>query len=144
MADETIITAPPAEAPKEPSRAEERISQLSEKTRIAEEARVEAEKKASQSEKKAQFAEGYAEFLSNNPAAKEFKQQIQEKFEAGIPVEDAGFAVLGKAGKLGVSTPSMQPAGGSASTTVTETLKNPQQMTQEERRAVLEKEMIWS
>ena len=147
MADETINNVPVAEAPKEASRAEERISQLSEKTRLAEEAREAAEKNAAEALKKAQFAEGYADFIAVNPAAKEFKQQIHEKFLAGVPVEDAAYAVLGKAGKLGASAPipePAQPAGGSASTTVTAEVKTPQQMSQEEKRAILEKEMIWS
>lgn len=146
MADEIITSEPQADAPKEPSRIEERITQLSDKTRIAEEARIVAEAKAAEAEKKAAFSEGYADFLSQNPAAKDFKQQIQEKFMSGMPVEDAAYAVLGKAGKLGGSpkAESTIPAGGSAATTLTDTVKTPSEMTTAEKREALSKELLWS
>jgi hypothetical protein len=146
MADETITQpAPTPEA--EPSRAQERITELSEKVRIEAEARTAAETAKAEAEKRAAFAEGYADFVSNNPAAKEFKAQIQEKVMAGMSVEDAGFAILGKAGKLGApaTAPQAPVAGGSAAIQPPQQAqKNPSEMTQEERRKQLEKELQWA
>lgn len=140
MAAEEINQTVVTETPKEDSRSNERITQLSEKVKTEAEARIAAENKAAEAERKAAFAEGYADFALNNPAAKEYKQQIQEKVLAGMSVEDAGFAILGKEGKLGVNLqPIVQsPVGGSATTNVPQaTDKSVAQMTQAERRAAL-------
>lgn len=146
MADETIIEpVQTPEPPKEESRANERITQLSEKVKTEAEAREKAEKSSADAEKRAQFAEGYADFALSHPTAKEFKAQIQEKVLGGMSVEDAGFAVLGKAGKLGVEGPMVQPAGGSASTTPPQTgQKQVSDMTQAERREELAKQLGWT
>lgn len=140
MAEDTTSNPAPAETPREESRSQERITQLSEKVRLEAEARAAAEQKALEAERKAAFAEGYADFALNNPAAKEYKQQIQEKVLAGMSVEDAGYAILGREGKLGAAVqPIVQsPAGGSAITNVPMSgEKTVGQMTQQERRAAL-------
>jgi hypothetical protein len=63
---------------------------------------------------------------------------------AGMSVEDAGFAVLGKEGKLGGMAPT-QPAGGSAATPPPQSgQKSVSDMTQDERRAELAKELGWT
>ncbi len=142
MADEPITT-PPADV----SAAEDRIRQLSDKTKQAEEAKAASDAKASDAEKRAVFAEGFADFVSNNPAAKEFKAQIEEKYKAGVPFEDAAFAVLGKAGKLGGATPPAPPAspvGGSAGTVLPDGGKAPTDMNQAEKRDALSKVLSWS
>lgn len=144
MADEQINQpVTPAETP---SRAEERITQLSEKVRIEAEARKAAEEKAAAAERKAAFAEGYADMVATNPAAKEFKADIEAKVSAGYTVEDATLAVLAKAGKLGaVAQEIPNPAGGSAATVTPQGGEKPiAEMTQAERRAKLEKDLIWS
>ena len=149
MADETIIQPTPV-APEEPkglTRIEERITQLSEKFENEAKAKEKALQDVATAEKRAQFAEGYADFVVTHPSAKEFKAQIQEKAMAGMSVEDAGFAVLGKANKLGAAhTPEPQPvAGGSAATTPPQSGTKPvTDMTQDERRAELAKALAWT
>lgn len=143
MADEPIIQ--PTPEPVNP--AQERITQLSEKVRIEAEARTAAEVKATEAERKVAFAEGFLDIVATNPAAKDFKAEIQAKVVSGLSVEDAAYAVLGKAGKLGgVKAPDpVMPAGGSAVVTPPQTGSKPvSDMTQAERRALLEKEIVWS
>lgn len=142
MTEDNQINQPVPTPEVETSRSQERITQLSEKLKIEAEAKEQAVKSAADAEKRAQFAEGYADFVVTNPSAKEFKLQIQEKVLGGMSVEDAGFAVLGKAGKLGMKEVSQpQVAGGSASTTPTQTgQKTVAEMTQEERRAEIVKQ----
>lgn len=129
----------------QPSRSEERIKQLSEKVELTSKERDEKSRLLEEAQRERDFYAGYSDILSTNPAAKDHKDEIKEKVLKGYSVEDATFAVLGKAGKLGaapVQTP--QVAGGSAATTVTQTgEKSPAEMTQEERRAALEKELMW-
>ena len=148
MADETVITQV-VPATEEPSRAEERIQQLSEKVKNEATAREAAEKAKTEAEKRATFAEGFSDILATNPAAKDFKADIQAKVMSGYSVEDATFAVLGKAGKIGIQVPNVVPtatdvAGGSAvvnSAPVSQ--KSPLEMTQDERREALSKSLIW-
>lgn len=143
MADETITQ--PAPEPVNP--AQERITELSEKVKTTSTERDEALAKASAAERKAAFAEGYADIVASNPAAKEFKAEIEAKVNSGLSVEDASWAVLGKAGKLGNTrmTEPMTPAGGSAVVTPPQGgNKTPGEMTQAERRAQLEKDIVWN
>ena len=148
MADETITQpAPVVEAPVV-SPAQERITQLSEKVRQEGEARTAAEVKATDAERRATFAEGFIDVVSANPVAKDFKADIQAKVMSGMSVQDATFAVLGAAGKLG-NTPAPEvpsPAGGSATTQLPANggAKTPAEMTQAERRAQLEKDIHWT
>jgi hypothetical protein len=145
MADESINQPEPiVEAPKEPSRAEERITQLSDKVRQEAEGRVAAEAKATEAERKAAFAEGFVDIVATNPEAKDFKADIQAKVMAGYSVQDATFAVLGAAGKFGSSPTPTSPAGGSASTTIPQGGDKPvAEMTQDERRAKLAEQIVW-
>lgn len=133
--------------PSEDSESQKRIRQLSGKVKeeaeakaAAEQAKAEAEAKAKEAEQRAAFAEGFADVLSTHPAAKDFKADIQSKVMGGMALEDATFAVLGKAGKLGAPAPepAPSPAGGSASVAPPQGgAKSPMQMTQEERRQAL-------
>ena len=140
MADELDATL------EQPSEAEKRIKQLSTKTKeaeeaktVAEQARQEAEAKTVAAERKSAFLEGFTDIVSENPAAKEFKAQMEEKVLGGMSIEDAKFAVLGKAGKLNQTTQAESPAGGSATTSVTlPGNKSVKEMTPDERRAALE------
>jgi hypothetical protein len=131
----------------QPSRTEERIIDLSAKVRVEAEARAVSDLKAAEAEKRATFAEGFVDVMAQNPAAKDFKADIQAKVMSGYSVEDATYAVLGKAGKLGVPAPAApeSPAGGSATTAMNgNATKSVSEMTQEERRAQLEKDLAWS
>lgn len=149
MADEIIID------PQEPSEAQKRITQLSEKVRLTSVERDEKDrllgesnKKIAELERENTFNSGFVDVLSTHAAAKDHKDDIKAKVVAGMSIEDATFAVLGKAGKLGTQpqTPTHQVAGGGSAP------NNPQQgaektvseMTQAERRAELSKDLIWS
>lgn len=104
----------------------------------------EANEKLAALEKENAFNSGFADILGTQPAAKEHRDEIKAKVLAGYTPEDATFAVLGKAGKLGQPAPApASPAGGSAPNTISQTgQKTVSEMTQAERRAALEKELI--
>lgn len=150
MAEDKIIESPVSEV--ELSRRDERIKQLSEKVEHTAKERDEQAKlvkdrdeKIATLEKEGAFSSGYAEVLSTHPAAKDHKDEIKEKVLKGYSVEDAALAVLGKAGKLGaVQAPPKSPAGGSADTAMPQGgQKDIKDMSLAEKRAQLEKEIIW-
>lgn len=139
----------------EPSPAEARIKQLSEKVRLTSEERDEKDRllnesktKITELERENAFNSGFVDVLSTHSQAKDHKDDIKAKVLSGMSVEDATFAVLGKAGKLGNQAPveTPNPAGGSATTQLPANggAKTPSEMTQEERRAQLEKDIMWS
>lgn len=142
---EPQITQPPVEPPK-PSVSEDRIKQLSDKVETASKERDTEKASREAAERERDFYKGYSEVVSTHPAAKDHQDEIKAKVLTGYTIQDATFAVLGAAGKLGGTTPAPQPqvAGGSAATTVQQpTDKSPKEMTQAERRAQLEKDLIW-
>lgn len=143
MADEIITQTDPQP---EKSRAEERITELSDKVKTEAEARTKAEAEKADAEKRAIFAEGFVDVLSTNPAAKDHKDEIKEKVLKGYSIEDATYAVLGKAGKLGTQAPTSKPqvAGGSATTSPTTGQKEMKDMTHAEKRAILADNIAWS
>ena len=107
------------------NRVEKRIKDLSEKVRLTSEERDEQKRllgerdvKIAELERENSFNSGFADVLANHSAAKDHKDDIKAKVLAGYSIEDAAFAVLGKAGKLGQPTPPPKdnPAGGSATT----------------------------
>src|SRR3990167_6601315 len=137
----------------ERNRVEKRFNDLSEKVRLTSEERDEKDKllkeqgdKNSELQKERDFYAGFSDVVSSNPAAKDHKDDILAKVKSGYTVEDATFAVLGKAGKLGQSgQPTIpappkpeNPAGGSAINQPTTGGQKPlNQMTREEKRAAL-------
>lgn len=153
MADEQPIN-PPIHA-EELSSAEARIKQLSEKVRLTSEERDEKDRlfkeeatKRASAEKERDFFANFSEVVATNPAAKEHKEEILSKVKTGYTVEDATYAVLGKAGKLGgapaapASPPS--PLGGSATITPPTGGEKPLgEMTTQEKRDRLSKELTW-
>lgn len=127
----------------EPSEAEKRIKGLSDKVRTASEerdaalkAKAEAEEEAKAAQRKAEFAEGFADIVAENPDAKEFKADIEAKVMGGMTLDDAKFAVLGKAGKLGAPQ-AVTPAGGSAPTVLPSEQKDVKSMNGDELRQQL-------
>ncbi len=137
---------PIIEATAQVNPAQERITQLSDKVKTEASRADTAEAAKTAAERRAAFAEGFVDIVTANPSAKEFKDDIKAKVEAGLSVEDATYAVLGKAGKLGAQAPVVQQpevAGGSAATTPQTGTKSVTEMTQAERRAELDKELIW-
>src|SRR3990167_8512691 len=121
MADELDLEQLDNEIDKE-NRVEKRIKDLSEKVRLTAEER-DAEKKkleeltsnSANLQRERDFYASFSDVVSTNPAAKDHKEDILAKVKSGYTVEDATFAVLGKAGKLGQLQPIVDsPAGGSA------------------------------
>jgi len=131
------------------SRAQQRIKELSDKVELTSRERdekdkllVELQEKNTKLERDNAFSNEFSDILGKHPAAKDHKDAIKEKVQAGYSVEDATFAVLGKAGQLGTSNgvqrEAPQVAGGSATTTVRqEGNKSISEMSQAERRAIL-------
>lgn len=128
MADETLEkSAQELESENKMTEAEKRIKQLSEKVRLTSEERDERDKfikekdvKISELERENSFNSGFSDILGTHQAAKDHKDEIKAKVLAGYSVEDATYAVLGKAGKLGGSSQQFvpSPTGGSASTSL--------------------------
>ncbi len=133
----------------EPSEAEKRIKQLSDKVRQSSEerdaalaasqtAQAEATDKIATVERERDFYANFSDVVAGNPQAKDHKDEILEKVKGGYTVEDATYAVLGKAGKLGNAPETSSPAGGSASTALPQGgEKQIADMTQDERRTAL-------
>ena len=137
MADELDATLA------QPSEAEKRIKQLSEKVGLSAKELDEKNKLIEEStakiatlERENSFNEGFADTVATTPQAKEFKEDIKAKVLSGYSLEDATYAVLGKAGKLNqASRENLEsPAGGSATTTVSQpSNKSIKEMTPDER-----------
>lgn len=133
------------------SESQKRIKQLSDKVETTAKERderdtliKERDTKIAELEKENAFSSGFGDMLGTHSAAKDHKDEIKAKVLSGYSVEDATLAVLAKAGKLGAVASSPQVAGGSAATAMPQGgQKSPQEMTQTERRAQLEKDMIW-
>lgn len=131
----------------QPSAAEQRIKDLSGKVKTEAEGRETerlgreaAETKTLEVERERDFYSGFADIVSTNPQAKDHKEDILAKVKSGYTVEDATFAVLGKAGKLGQAIVESQPiaAGGSASTGLSGGGSKPlHEMSRDEKRAEL-------
>ena len=133
------------------NKVEKRIKDLSEKVRLTAEER-DAEKrkleeftfKTTDLQRERDFYASFADILSTNPMAKDHKEDILTKVKSGYTVEDATFAVLGKAGKLGQPQPIVDsPIGGSAAVNqpITGGSKKTSEMTRDEKRnALLEAE----
>jgi len=149
MADEPITTPPPAAAPPpaDPppgvNPVEARITDLSSKVKTASEERDAAKAAADAAQKKAAFAEGFLDVVVANPAAKDHKAEIEAKVSAGYTVQDATYAVLGAAGKLGTPQVARTPiTGGSAATPITiQGNKELENMSREELRAAFLEEV---
>ncbi len=130
----------------EPAEVEGRIKKLSKTLATTSEERdterARADKEASEKAeaiRERDFFSQFSDVVSANPQAKDHKDEILAKVKAGYTTQDATFAVLGAAGKLGQPVvEKVNPAGGSADTGVrAEGNKSAAEMTQEERRAVL-------
>lgn len=136
----------------EKNKVEKRIKSLSEKVkntsdeRDAERARAdkEATEKA-KALKDADFFKNFNQVTSKYQGASEYQDKIKEKHDAGYEIEDAVVAVLNKEGKFippATTTPKESPNGGSATTTVKSGDKSMSEMTTDEKREILEKNLI--
>lgn len=151
MAEEIITqTTEEIAAQNNDTRSQQRITQLSEKVELTSKERDEMKElvgkkdiEISELQREKSFSDGFADILGTHTAAREHKDEIKAKVLAGYSVEDATYAVLGKAGKLNNVVPvQTQVAGGSAATNVSTTQKSVSEMTTDEKRAQLEKELI--
>ena len=148
MADELNLEELDSEIEKD-NRVEKRIKDLSEKVRLTSEERDEQKRilgerdsKIAELERENSFNSGFADVLANHSAAKDHKDDIKAKVLSGYSIEDATFAVLGKAGKLGIPTPLPlkveNPAGGSAiNQPITGGDKKLNELSRDEKRAKL-------
>lgn len=150
MADELLNqTSQELASSNQETESQKRIRQLSEKVRLTSEERDEKDRILQEStakiatlEKENAFNSGFVDVLANYSAAKDHKDDIKAKVLSGMSVEDATFAVLGKAGKLGQAAPIAQapqsPAGGSAPNAIQrDAQKSVSEMSREERKAAL-------
>lgn len=129
------------------NKVEKRIKTLSEKVKLTSEERDELAKAKETLEgektslsKERDFYKGFNQISTKYPGASEYQDKILEKVNAGYDVEDATISILAKEGKFTPAetrTETENAAGGSASTTINSGDKNPQEMTQDERRAKL-------
>lgn len=136
------------------SKVQKRIKDLSEKVRLSSEERDEQSRlykeqssKNAELQRERDFFAGFADVVSSNPQARDHKDDILAKVKSGYTVEDATFAVLGKAGKLGNPSQPKQverhadvdfPGGGSSPTQHTAGgQKSLSQLTREEKRTLL-------
>src|SRR3990167_2021398 len=133
------------------NKVEKRIKDLSEKVRLTAEERdagkrqlEEATSKTNNLQRERDFYASFSDVVSTNPAAKDHKEDILAKVKGGYSVEDATFAVLGKAGKLGQPQPIVDnPIGGPAAVNqpITGASKKVSEMSRDEKRnALLEAE----
>lgn len=148
----TQVPTEDIEKQNEATRSQQRIQQLSEKVELTAKERDEKAKlleerdaRIATLEKENTFNSGFADILATQPKAIEHKDAIKEKVLAGYSVEDATFAVLGKAGQLGVQVqnPHVQVAGGSATTNPQGGQKDVKDLSLAEKREILAKELIW-
>ena len=130
------------------NKVEKRIKSLSEKVKLTSEERDELKglnenlttEKANLS-KERDFYKGFNQVSTKYPGAHEYQDKILEKVNAGYDVEDATISILAKEGKYNPSQPKEEiekAAGGSAATALKgNDSKTPQEMSQDERRAML-------
>lgn len=131
------------------SKVERRIKDLSEKVKLTAQERDEQkdllgkrDARIAELERENAFNSGFADVLGTHSAAKDHKDEIKAKVLSGYSVEDATFAVLGKAGKLSQPQPTPRepenPAGGSAVNQFPSTGEKPvSQMSRDEKRQKL-------
>ena len=145
MADEIDLETLDTEIEKD-NKVEKRIKDLSEKVRLTSDERDEqkrllgeSDKKIADLERENAFSTGFADVLADHSAAKDHRDEIKAKVLTGYSVEDAMFAVLGKAGKLGQPRAEViNPAGGSATTQPVVSSDKPiSQLTRDEKRTKL-------
>ncbi len=129
------------------NKVEKRIKDLSGKVKLTAEERdtfkrqAEEEKsKAAELQRERDFYASFTDVVSTNPAAKDHRDDILAKVKSGYTVEDATYAVLGKAGKLGQpETVVENPVGGSAAVNqpITGGTKSVNEMSRDEKRNAL-------
>lgn len=128
------------------NKVEKRIKDLSEKVRLTSEERDELKKlsdekdtKLNEATRERDFFKGFSTVVSKHPAASEHQDDILAKVKSGYSVEDATYAVLGAAGKLGGTQQPIvdNPAGGSAVTQHPSSEKGVGELSRDEKRAKL-------
>jgi len=144
MAELDDILNDPSESQKRIKDLSGKVKETSEERDAANAAREAAEAKALEAQRERDFYAGFTDVVATNPQAKDHKDEILAKVKGGYSMEDATVAVLAKAGKLAPAAPPVVDTkpitGGSASTIIPQGgQKTHAEMTQQERRAELEK-----
>lgn len=130
------------------NRAEERIKDLSHKvkekameTEAERQAREQAEARAQELEKERDFFKDFSSLASKYPNAGEYQDKILGKVKGGYAMEDAVLSVLNSEGKLPTveRAPIVESAGGgSASTVLPSGDRSIDELSQQERRQMLQ------
>ncbi len=134
------------------NKVERRIKDLSEKVKLTSEerdelasAKAKAEAERDSLSKERDFFKDFSTSASKYPGATEYQDKILEKVKLGYTVEDATVSVLNAEGKFSPTAAESSresPAGGSATNSMKgDGDKTLAEMTQAEKRAVLEKEL---
>lgn len=159
MADELDFDlVAPTDEEEQQNKVEKRIKSLSEKVKLTSQerddlakAKAEAEAKALAAQKDVDFFKTFNTLSSKYPGANEYQDKIREKVLSGYDAEDATISILAKEGKYTptvVAAPEAKkesPAGGSALNTIKAASEKPlAELTQEERRKMLEDNLIIS
>lgn len=130
------------------SRKDKKINSYAEKLKLSEQEKADLTTKEAEARSQAESAQKERDFFKNfnalstkYPGATELQDKIWEKVKSGYDTEDATVSILVKEGKYTPPEPEKtQPltAGGSAATSITDSVeKSPDQMTQDERRSIL-------
>lgn len=150
MAEEQNVdleqTTPEAQEEKT-NKVEERFNKLSGKISTAEKSKEEAEAVAVEAtanqvlaEKDRDFYKNFSEISNKYPGAGDFQDQIKEKVDAGMSLDDATVTIMHAEGRLTPMTQEVdktEVVGGSAVTQNPDATKTVSEMTQEEKREEL-------
>lgn len=131
------------------NRNKKRINSLSEKLGTSEkekaelaEAKAKAEAEAAEAKKDAEFFKNFNQVSAKYQGASEYQDKIREKANLGLDVEEATMLILTKEGKYNPPAQPVErnnPAGGSASTSITDQSDKPiEKMSRDEMRAQLQ------
>lgn len=148
MAEELDLDSNEGDTEEIISRKDSRIKSLLEKNKLTSEERDEKDRLLKEKEellantsKENEFLKGFTKVSTKYQGANDYQDKIWEKVKSGYDVEDATVSVLNKEGKF-IPPEQIQeresPAGGSASTGITDKADKPiNQRSKEELRAAL-------
>lgn len=142
---EEVIEETTEETPVEENKINKRINELSGKIKLTSQERDELATAKTAVEQERDFYKDFSQTSAKYPQANEYQDKILEKVKSGYTVEDATVSVLNTEGKLIPQREDTEiVAGGSATIQTPDGDKSTGDMTQEERRKILEKELLLS
>lgn len=137
-----IITEPSSDVQKRINTLSDKVRDTASERDAAKAAQESAEAKVAEATRERDFYAGFSDVVATNPAAKDHKDDILGKVKSGYSIQDATYAVLGAAGKLGAQAPVVESrpiAGGSATITPPQNggSKQLNEMSRDDKRAAL-------